>query len=652
MIQLPVYVVKLIISNLSSNQEICNLISICKSYYAYRKNVTFLEFPLNYLYEIDCNEKKKLTPSGKPLLERLFGKLQKKSKEVEDRDNQSCEKLEFGWFLPLCFTKITVNQTLYVFFYDVVFANLKNLSIGTIEILSDSKENFVNPWFYPRQWTGITKMVLGGDIQGEKSPYYPRSTGKDWYSLDDTIQFPSTLISLFLGYNIRYRLKEGMLPSSLENLEILYDFCYLGFEWDKIIPSGLQHLRVGLLCCQIVPTITDNTQNQCVLPKSLKYLNLGSYNGPLVVGSIPDTVETLVLGDQITLDINVIPKSVKKLRLPEDCISLAYGILPETLEHLDAIGYTLNENDYLPPHLKSLRIYKFKDGIPTELPKHLKILELSQCNQPFEQGMLPNTLKTLIIYVWFIDESYKQKDIGYLPNGLEILRLLQFNLPISVGQLPSTIQFMELGNPGFRSTIENGSLPSSLTDLIIPGSVPIVRGLLSDLTNLVNLEITDRINRVFEPGSLPVSLKKLRIRDICEQEFEPGCLNEGLEVLQIDFGIFKFNLETILPKTSLKVLKLGYYFKDTIKPGDLPNTIKDLELGNLLIKEGSLHEGLEILRLGVRMNRQLTRKQLPSTLKKLYINTKTQKQIDDLKLPPTCKLYLYTNDPLNYGSYL
>jgi len=131
-------------------------------------------------------------------------------------------------------------------------------------------------------------------------------------------------------YKVQNTLRELYLPYNFkENLDIIANFTFL-----EVL--SYKH------CTKIEQ-----------FPPNLKVLELICYNYPL--DNLPNTIETLILGNNFNQDLNILPKKLKVLNMGENIDCNLFVDYPETLEEL--IIVETHPDRY---HICGYEKYKFK----------------------------------------------------------------------------------------------------------------------------------------------------------------------------------------------------------------------------------------------------------------------------------------------------
>ena len=179
----------------------------------------------------------------------------------------------------------------------------------------------------------------------------------------------------------------------------------------------------------------------------------------------------------------------------------------------------------------------------------------------------PNYAEHIIINTKYIGLEAFNSKLSRLPQNLISLRINLRIKKLEQGILPQSIRSLYIDS-GF---IEPGSLPTSLYELDL-GSSPCF-----NLSRLRRLYPKSRYPNL--PDSIfPTSLKKLRIRNYEYEIIEPGSLPEGLESFEIYDGERNFHdmLGVGSIPSTVKHLKFSCYFPEDIAEGILPDGLETL----------------------------------------------------------------------------
>eukprot|EP01132_Coremiostelium_polycephalum_P003804 gene3804-4733_t len=395
------------------------------------------------------------------------------------------------------------------------------------------------------------------------------------------------------------------------------------------IPSGVEHLRI-----------------QGYSPLR----NYPSFEGALEIGSIPDTVSTLVIDHpfikhdphrlvpgsvtDLTIsvpyyragDLDFIPKSVKRLefsfRDEWSCEDLLPGCIPEGITSLSFSYFFENDS-------------KLHPGV---IPNSVKVLKMIyNSSMPLDPGTFPESIQELTINCSSMRTDFQTNLLsGVVPKSilnLEFTGNLAGPVLSNSGIIPSTLTKLIVGEPFTENTqlpqmlehleckfnrIPVGFLPGHLKSIVfrgpikeiqpnaIPPSVesisfiyviefPITQGILPP--NLLNLTLSGVSSSTPFPV-LPNSLVKLYFTK-CNQPIPVGFFPPLLEHLELE-GIDGNNgVIGKLPSTNLVSLHLTTI---PLNSYDIPRSVKYLDYKTLYIPPDF---GQQIYNLFLHSNSQL-----------------------------------------------
>jgi hypothetical protein len=179
------------------------------------------------------------------------------------------------------------------------------------------------------------------DISYEKNKVIIESDKKIYYFVKTTKlelgDIPDVDKLIFTNkYN--FKVKKNIIPQGIK--EIVF-----GSEYNKSIEKdGLpQNLEVLEFKCDFNQDLIIDTSPRieyetyiCVLPTKLKKINLGEcYNREIKSDSLPELLETLIIGNTFNKRMKYFPKNLKHLELGTGYQHIfREGELPETLENL------------------------------------------------------------------------------------------------------------------------------------------------------------------------------------------------------------------------------------------------------------------------------------------------------------------------------
>ncbi|KYQ93186.1 hypothetical protein DLAC_05822 [Tieghemostelium lacteum] len=636
-INLPFYILKYITTYLNNDIDILYLISSCKTLYQYKDKLQWNEFPVLYYY------RNSMKMNSNPLV-------------IIEQDNSLV-----SWFKGVLGLKSTSNtnkeiipttttdETLkykgipksfkHVFLRSIQEYNLFKSMISDIdphytsEILIDSFSTHVVtpqvitelPQFFS---STITTLKLGFKILNSES------INKQIINCEG-FQIPSTVTTLYLGDSYRLKLVPKMIPESVTNLSIEFDFYYDGFDWNQIIPrSSLVNLtlsnisrhslRVGDLHEGLETLVLGPQLNQNfsvgIFPKTLKYLEIISETPSTIeMGSLPDGLETL---------------NIRGIQL--DCS------IPQTVKHLDIVKSYFSQNSDYPKSLETLYSNRIENGWILGTCLNLKVVHLLLFNSKIESGMFPDTVESLTLPLFnhpivpnSLPKNLKSLELrefnqplvaGWVPEGLEVLVMEgRFNQNIKKGHFPSTLISLNLSMSNINA-FDNGSIPISLQSLRFNHYALVENSGIQKCNNLKILKITNsNYRQPIRHGYLPKTLTELYIPYLSYDTLRSGVLS-GIEKLVVSKGI-------------LDDEKKEYIFNCVYLPSTLVYFDPGKHFNAIFSKETSLPSSLRTFVLRTEFNSQLPKNLLPSSLVQLYI-TKLYQQIvlNNVVIPPYCSI--------------
>ncbi|KAF2073050.1 hypothetical protein CYY_005633 [Polysphondylium violaceum] len=362
--------------------------------------------------------------------------------------------------------------------------------------------------------------------------------------------FPSSLKGLKFTYNYNFPLEKETLPQSITSLTIGYNGKE-PFHWD-CLPSNLESLTLQTALAVAF------SQPIGPLPKTLKYLDLGSrYHLPLE-SPIPDHVKTL-LGGVAPLDTTKVPSGLLEYQI-------AGSFDAATLK--------------LPQGIKTLVVKQLKvDQEMCQVPESVTTLDLSgytfQSQKPL-RDILPSNLTCLNLGGYF----NQTLSIGDLPQTLKSLNLGSFSGPLAKDVLPAGLVNLNMHdyNPKEPCPLDSDIFPQSLSTLVMPQylSVCIPAGLFPD--TLTSLELTfNNANQPMTPNMLPANLTNLKIAShISDVSIEPGFI--PAKVTKLSLHLVKYNqslVEGVLPQ-SVQELHIAIIPKEN-QTYNIPASVKTIK---------------------------------------------------------------------------
>eukprot|EP01132_Coremiostelium_polycephalum_P004311 gene4311-5396_t len=468
---------------------------------------------------------------------------------------------------------------------------------------------------------------------------------KTFYSLD--IKFIADLLSGKLKYR---KMGSGRLFfGNSVHLSIINN-TYLE-ELPKIEPLVIEsfnrtlvNLSIIIDCDSIFPLIRQSSvlENLSItlksfveiekgwIPGTVKYLVVVSclsksipldLCGVLCAGSIPESVERLVLDHSIILEdsLGILPSSVTEFDIKNikfnvnECWDM--NMIPPSVKILSLFGEFLNrlEPGFLPSTITDLSI---DDKIscnfisPGLIPSSVRRLSISGCSTRFLPGSIPASVEELSL-----SRLVQTIKPGLIPFGVKSLEIYHDYIGDVKSTLPQSLT--KLVFPGIDLDDPSKELPNSLLHLEIQISFSPNIVFPSHLQYLrVKLDI------IRKKTKLPQTLKTL-ILDTEIKEIEMGSLPESLSKI-----VFNSQVNIHLPKGTLPstcLTDLSFLGKVSYMPY-IPKTVTNLILKgkcetsrSLFKSEYSIPQSVESLELCFEFGfSHLSKKEfLPSNLKNL-----------------------------------
>ncbi|EGC34257.1 hypothetical protein DICPUDRAFT_153570 [Dictyostelium purpureum] len=360
---------------------------------------------------------------------------------------------------------------------------------------------------------------------------------------------PKKLRKMVMGLSFNQPIGHGVLPDTLESLEFSYHFNQPLSP--GVLPEGLTFLRFG------------NSYNQPLIgiPSTVRTLVLGTdFNQPIAPGQLPYGLRELIFSNTSQfnqhIDTSILPNTITKLNfgcgfyqpltpnsIPPSVTELSLGGSPNTI-----FGDYWSINANLPTLLGTNMISKYI-VTPNCLPKSINALQL---NPSFfiKKGSIPNSVYEL--------QGCNFKFVQFIPQSVHKLKLNNdFNRPFKMGELPSHLLTLDLGGDYDQ---------------------PITTKTFLNNPSLTKLKLSTHFKSTIQPFSLP-PLKKLYLGFSYNN---PQPFNIPQTLTYLDLGnemnqpLHNFHMDTA---ASLKYLKLGSKFNQTIIPCSLPLQLILLELG-------------------------------------------------------------------------
>ncbi|KAN0044741.1 hypothetical protein ACTA71_006264 [Dictyostelium dimigraforme] len=462
---------------------------------------------------------------------------------------------------------------------------------------------------------------------------------------------PIGLKELLFGNHFNQEIRIGLLPNTLEYLKF-------GNDFSKPLPIGT--INQGLLTI-----IFGQCFNQPLeigsLPNTLKYCHFSkNYNQKLAKGVLPDSLlkvvfnldhsidnifenetlpkslDSIVFGHEFNVEftsLDFFPPNIKSLHIPHHYNKkFTANSFPSTIEKLflhslkhcfsnDLIGIFKNG-------LKELTIVKFDKNenpyIKGMFPEGLQILNI---NSPIYQGLLPNSLKELVL------SSTNQTDltVGNLPQSLKKLEINTYVKNLTIGSLPDSIEELIIGELVSSQSISRQLLPKSLRKLTLQKKIltkideysfpeNLESLILENLNQLNNLDLTKMKSLVqlkilndpifmsdtqtIPSIKLPPCLVYFKYVSLFSNNYTFNSQNPESDSIEnrnlsID-SIFNYDQENVNNNNNISLKKLIWDSNILLLKGDIPPTVEYLRLGKnyescRFISEGCIPSSVKTL---------------------------------------------------------
>ncbi|KYR01457.1 hypothetical protein DLAC_01439 [Tieghemostelium lacteum] len=469
---------------------------------------------------------------------------------------------------------------------DFRFLNLKSISVDGLPI--DAVE------YLPHS---LEELILRFGICGKLDGTVAVELSYKFYTVNQKLPFPPSLLHLNFGLHFNSPLSEVSLPPNLEYIELDSD---IDITFFISTCKKLYSLR-GKIRYNIFPTqyyldhqkekSTKWFYKKLLLP--LKYKRISVAYSPSTVTDLSVVSDKGAFGFQWSN----IPPLVKSLRLSVDKLpKLCKGDLKAPLETLK-LPYQMNQTLSTNLFPKTLRLevlfiqYAFNHSL-LSFPETLKTLILPNSYRPkteLSAGHLPDSITNLTLGELNTTQSGSEHVLPLslkhlkltdqetileprtFPNNQQIISLdfdIRFNQPIK-NLLPNTLKTLFIGRE-FEQKIELDTFPNSIETIIFHDNychdIPI--GIFTyEMSNLKKLILSLNFAPAILKGVLQplTNLIELKIEALPYESLK--CLPRCLEILTLRYGIYD-NIED--DSLSLRFSQNYYNFKTIIGKDILP----------------------------------------------------------------------------------
>ncbi|KAN0015293.1 hypothetical protein ACTFIU_008018 [Dictyostelium citrinum] len=401
---------------------------------------------------------------------------------------------------------------------NILFDELNNsivlLDLGCSKHLEEGKKHF-------KTYDGVGTAWFNAP-EFDKKPRTKMNKKVDIFSIGRTLQDMAAMMAIKLGKDeMAYKRKNKLISKMPKTLSSFItdknDIDILSYEFQNFIQkclvndSGIRYDINSLLdhhiftgysdhnidsaasnnngeevsfdLSNLKPFIISNLEKQIPKVRAIQFDN--SFNSPLSVGVIPDSVKVIIFGDSFNqiLSPEIIPNSVKTIKFgnsfnqpivaetfPESTNTILFGhsfnqpidknVIPEFVKTI-IFGDSFNHSiENLPDGIIDL---KFGGSFNCELTElsELEYLVLGNGFKKINYDLLPNTLKRLV-YHGEIDVKLGLKQISNVVD----LTLSNYNKVIDANVFSNGLIFLRLGNNQTLETIQSfKNIPSTITDL-------------------------------------------------------------------------------------------------------------------------------------------------------------------------------------------
>ncbi len=301
---------------------------------------------------------------------------------------------------------------------------------------------------------------------------------------------------------------------------------------------------------------------------------------------------------------------------------MRYDLRPEDiLEIPNTIRYNCEVNGNKP-----LKNGKIRNGIDYLIFSH-------EYNGEIQNNAIPNSVKTVVFgcnYDRYVDENTFPRQLeslyfgesfnkplyeGIFPNTLKDIRFGEsFNRPIH-GFLPINLEKIELGND-FTQNIQIGTFPYTLLELTIHSKLSIhwTQGIIPENVTKIWFEQCDEMT--FDNGSFPSSLTELRLKGHNMTDFDISVLTGK----NINFELLSLEYIDVINGELMGEIPINELILNCIRGlNRIPDGIRKMKIccSHINVGNGFIPESVEDLEL-LMFNESPAI--LPRTLKKLVIN--------------------------------
>ncbi|EFA80743.1 hypothetical protein PPL_06329 [Heterostelium album PN500] len=411
----------------------------------------------------------------------------------------------------------------------------KSIYIKSLEFNNNNKNNCI--------------LYIGDLDEYQRSHYY------------DRIKNPIIEFDYFIDYKLLNTIDK--IPSNVTNV-VLNVF-------NKLNQDDSKHLYKILSQSNVTQLDGCNTVVHQLPPRLVKLTFDNQFNESLSVGCFPSTLKEIAFGYYFSRPIHkgVFLEGLEKLVLG--------SIFNETIE---------NSANVFPSTLKYLSVGCYSHDPHTNLfPPNLEILEYSEYNRAFIDGMLPDSLHTIIHmpYRWI-------PHIGNLPNLKHLVNVADEDedqdvaddvydytvKELDLSTIPEGIETVIIGNPEYDSHHNvypvyrlNGALPNSVETFYTGSSYYQFDTIFPSDRQYHFKELTLSAHGDTKPIPTNVQAKKLCLSNYYKRVFNEGDLPAGIEILDFKYcKQIEFKSSRSLPDSIKEIVVYNQTLNDLHIPGN------------------------------------------------------------------------------------
>jgi len=373
---------------------------------------------------------------------------------------------------------------------------------------------------------------------------------KEYMDLDTLPHHGVHSLSLSIDDNFKGS-NDAKLPDSIR---ILFIYCSRTniTRFTDIIDRFIYSLPCNLRILDLTKEFAFT--KQCILPATLEQF--------YYVGNSDSFSHIVVSSTKLIGNCTLVVNSMKDIQWLNDggdktwiskiqisvSINITRGLLPNYIKYLSiqSNDVVFDNDALLLDSLESIRCYN--DFIINRgmLPAGLKTLFHQNFNQPIEPGLLPDSLKTLVL-----ERIVGRLKHGSLPSNLTRLEISNYNHVLQPGILPETLQQLSIGE--YCRRLNQHCLPTSLICLELPnffGSFSSVSPLKLGYLKVLDLHpsvstLFQNVNEVYIEFQSLDSFDNISLYNTCIESLYLLYTNDGGKELELPINFFPPSLRKL-----------------------------------------------------------------------------------------------------------